>query len=719
MKRLILTLASIVAISLPSHADEGMWLVNMIESRLQQKMVEKGLQLDSKMIYDEDDVSLSDAVVALAFSCTGSMISDDGLMITNHHCAYSDVHALSTMEHNYLEDGFWAMSREKELPVAGQEIYFLRKVIDVTDEVEVLREKYDAAHKAMAMRKIYGIIEAKYGKLYEGQGEVICSSFWGGMKYLVALYEVYRDVRLVAAPPVSIASFGAEVDNWEWPQHKGDFAIYRIYTAPDGRPADYSPSNVPLHPRNRLKICTTGVQTGDFVMVMGYPGTTNRYASPSKVEQTTEVVNPIQVKVRGDLMEIVDGWMNRDADVRLKYADYYFGLTNVEEIREGEIYCYKRFDVPRLKRESQDGAIRRWVAADASREAEYGTLIGDMEAKYADIADIRTQLEYFRETVVRGMRYHRIVNTVTLSARRQQKQDGGSFNLLEGDPRLLESLRRQYGEIDMRVERDIFCKMLDDFYAYVRPEYQGDYLSGLMEACGSSRGVADSIWNGSIFTDTLRLMACLDSRHTSDDFASDPLVMLNNNTRITAFNERQGEIEGDITADLLERKYKKALYLARQEEGIPQYADANSTMRLTYGTVGPISPRDGITMMDYTTTAGILEKWNPDLYIFSLDEKARSLYERKDFGRWADPATGQLHVDFLSDNDITGGNSGSPVLNARGELVGLAFDGNKESLAGDTWFDTQMNKCINVDIRFVLWVLDKYMGMGYILDEIL
>ena len=278
MKRILLATALLFC-TLSAFADEGMWMINTIDRVLEKRMKSAGLKLDAKMLYDEEQESLSDAVVALAFGCTGSMISNDGLMITNHHCAYSDIHALSTLDHNYLEDGFWAMRRDEELPVKGQAIYFLKKIFDVTEEVQALRVEFDAEHKPMAMRRVYKQIEDKYAQVYEGQGELICSSYYNGNKYYMALYQVYRDVRLVAAPPVSVASFGGDTDNWEWPQHKGDFAIYRIYTAPDGSPADYAPENVPMHPRKILKISQNGLKDGDFTMVLGYPGRTNRFAS--------------------------------------------------------------------------------------------------------------------------------------------------------------------------------------------------------------------------------------------------------------------------------------------------------------------------------------------------------------------------------------------------------------------------------------------------------
>ena len=639
-----------------AFADEGMWMINNIDRMLEKKMKAGGLKLDGRMIYDEEKESLSDAVVALGFSCTGSMISQDGLMITNHHCAYSDIHALSTLDHNYLEDGFWAMNRDEELPVKGQSVYFLKKVFDVTGEVMRLRDSLDVASRPMAMRRVYHLIEEKYGKVYEGQGELICSSYYNGNKYYMALYQVYRDVRLVAAPPVCIASFGGETDNWEWPQHKGDFAIYRIYTAPDGSPADYAPGNVPMHPKTVLKISQSGLRDGDFTMVLGYPGRTNRYASSYAVEEIVQIQNPIQAQFRMDQMKILDKWMNEEAELRLKYADRYFSLSNVQEIREGEIYCYNRFGVVDAKR-SQEQQLQKWLGDS--------DLIFRLGQKYEDVAGINQQIVYFQETLVRGTNLHRYANA-----------------LARGDSALA---ARELQRIDLRVERDLLRYSLGQFYKYVQRPYWGAYLTDVYDRnAGNVDAILREVWDG----------------HIHDALSS---------CKITAFNERRDQIEAGESKNELERQYKDAVYrmkLARQQ---PMYPDANSTMRLTYGKVRPIQPRDAVSMASQTSTVGILEKYDPDDYEFSLRPEVRELLEKN-------PG---VPVNFLTDNDITGGNSGSPVLNAKGELVGLAFDGNKESLAGDTYFVDAMNRCICVDIRYVLWILREYAHADALLVEIL
>lgn len=692
-----------------SSADEGMWLVNLINSRIEALMQERGCHLDGKTIYDENETSLSDAIVSLAFGCSGSMISNDGLMITNHHCAYADVHALSTPEHNYLEDGFWALKRDEELPVKSQGIFFLKKVIDVTDEVMQLKDSTNAEGKVFGMRKVYSMIESKYSKIFEGQGEVSCDSFYNGEKYYLALYQVYKDVRLVVAPPVSIASFGAEVDNWEWPQQKGDFAIYRIYTAPDGSPAPYSPDNVPLHPKRRLKVSTEGVSTGDFVMIMGYPGVTNRFASSFAVDNIAHVINPIDSYYRKAQMQILDGWMNLDPVVRLKYADQYFMLSNVQEIKEGEIYCYDRFGVVDIKREKQDKALQEWIDSKPGLKEKWGDLIPTLGRKYKEVAEVQRQTEYYRGTLVRGIRCIRPANYIVNAAQMMRKAGKGNL-AIASDANRKEMIMKAVDQLDYRVEKDLFDFAVREFYAKVDREFWSDYIKELYDRFeGDTYALTEWIWASSNYTDPERICALLDAPQSQQVYEEDSFYKFIHLMKIIAFNNKKAEIEGDISVSKLEKQYKRLLYRMREEKGIPQYPDANSTMRLTYGTVGGISPKDGVTMKDISTTRGILEKYDPDLYIYSLKPEFKALL---------DALEEPLPVNFMSNNDITGGNSGSPVMNADGELVGLAFDGNKEGLAGDTYFDPEMNKTISVDIRYVLWVLKEYMCAEPILAEI-
>ena len=382
MKRIFLILALMVSSALMASADEGMWMINAIDRALEKNMKARGLKLGAREIYDADakGTTLSDAVVALDFGCTGSIISDEGLLITNHHCAYADIHSISTPQRNYLEDGFWAFKSEEERYIPGKNVFFLKKVIDVTDEVMALEKKMLAEGKHFGIRKLSFILEKEYKKEYP-EYEPYLSSMWSGEKYYMALYLVYSDIRLVAAPPVSIAAFGGDIDNWEWPQHKCDFAMYRVYADAEGKPAAYSENNLPLKPVRKLNISTKGYKPGDFNMVIGFPGRTDRWSSSFKLVQKKDVTLPISNEIRGKQMEITEKWMNAEPQIRLMYSNWYFGLSNVQELNEGEVLCYNRFNVAADKR-SQEAELARWIAASPQRSAQWSSMLSDLETKY-------------------------------------------------------------------------------------------------------------------------------------------------------------------------------------------------------------------------------------------------------------------------------------------------------------------------------------------------
>ena len=405
MRRYFLTVIMLAA-GLTAAADEGMWMIQAIDSALEKKMQERGLELSAGEIYDADapGATIADAIVSLEFGCTGSIISDQGLMITNHHCAYGDVHKLSTPEHNYLDEGFWAMHSDEEVNINGKSVLFLKKVIDVTDEVNARKTEAEADKRPMGMRKLSYLIETEY-KNKTGL-EAYLSSMWDGSKYYIALYEVYKDVRLVAAPPVSAAAFGGDIDNWEWPQHKCDFAMYRIYTAPDGSPAEYSEENVPLKPKAKLKISLDGYKAGDYTMILGYPGSTNRYSNSYEVRFNQTVKQPICNSLRGGQMEIIKRWMDADPEIRLKYSDYFFTLSNIQELFSGEVECIDRFDVISRK-EAMEKELQEWIEASPERMERWGNLLNDLKTKYLAVETPERNINYFRETVIRGTRISR------------------------------------------------------------------------------------------------------------------------------------------------------------------------------------------------------------------------------------------------------------------------------------------------------------------------
>lgn len=719
MKRMYLaalTLAGVLLGQATAFADEGMWLIQDINAALEKKMQERGLKLSAGEIYNADapGAAVSDAIVSLGFYCTGSIISDQGLLITNHHCAYSDVFALSTPEHNYLEEGYWAVRSDQELPIPDKQVFFLKRVLDITGEVKNLRD--DLAKKGLpcGMRRVSHILETKYKK--DTGKEAYLNSMWAGEKYYMALYDVYEDLRLVAAPPVSVAAFGGDTDNWEWPQHKCDFAMYRVYMSPDGKPAKYSSDNVPLKPLRKLDISLDGYKPGDYTMVIGYPGRTNRYASSLETDYQERVTLPIANELRRNQMEIMRRWMDADPAVWLKYSDTFFGLSNIGEMQEGEAACLKRFGVKAIK-ESEEKDLQAWIEADPARKARWGSLMSDLQKMYDETEDVERNKAYFRETFFRGTIIGRTIMRMN-SAR-------GKFKPMK------KFLMKGVSETDPRVERDLLEYSVSQYFTNIDTSLFGPYQRELSAKFGTDfKAMTDYIWEGTMVASREKAEAFNNPAQFNDDRLKKLLL----DVSILDFNKTDDDMNLRNRILALNKEYTQALYEMRNDKGIAQYPDANSTMRITYGTVGPIEPHDGVWCSWQTSTNGIIEKYDAENRDFKPSDAFMSMLESRDWGRLAvkmpssgkkaAPApvgsapAGTMPADFLTDNDITGGNSGSPVLNAEGKVIGLAFDGNKESLASDLYAVPGYNKCVCVDIRYILWTLDKYAGMSRIIEEL-
>lgn len=687
--RLFLTAVALM-IGATAFADEGMWMIQDINEALEKNMRVRGLKLAANEIYNDEapGTAVSDAVVSIGFYCTGSVISDQGLIITNHHCAYSNIAKLSTPEHNYLEDGFWAMTSEEEIPIEGETVFFLKKVFDVTEEVKGIMKEFRANGKPFGIRKISAIMEKRYK---EATGmECILSSMWAGEKYYMSVYKTYTDLRLVAAPPQSIGYFGGNQDNWTWPRHNCDFTIYRIYE--DGKPVTREKS---------LKISLAGYHPGSFAMVIGYPGRTNRYTSSAEINYQEKINLPISNAIRGGQMSIIRKWMDADPTVRMKYSEWFFSLSNIQENNDGMAKCFKRFWVKDEKIE-QEKEMQKWIDAAPNRKAMWETLIPDLKAIYSETESVERDKVFFRETMFRGT----FISRYMLRA--------GNVSSVE---RAKETLREGFAATDARVEKELLEYACKEYFENLEFSYFGKFQVKMLDRFGDDyKAMAEYIWNKSVISSLSRI----DGIQSVDEVKNDPLRRMLTDTPVTTFNNRKDQLEKRQRVNKLGKEYKKALYWMRLHKDVEQYPDANSTMRITYGTVGGLQPNDAVWYNWYTTPEGILQKYNPDDHDYILKDRHKYLLEKGRWGRWGTRVDGRrtMIVDFMTDNDITGGNSGSPVLNAKGELIGLAFDGNLESLASDASYTEGYNKCINTDIRYVMWVLDKYAGMKRIVKEV-
>lgn len=687
--RLFLTAVALM-IGATAFADEGMWMIQDINEALEKNMRARGLKLAANEIYNDEapGTAVSDAVVSIGFYCTGSVISDQGLIITNHHCAYSNIAKLSTPEHNYLEDGFWAMTSEEEIPIEGETVFFLKKVFDVTEEVKGIMKEFRANGKPFGIRKISAIMEKRYK---EATGmECILSSMWAGEKYYMSVYKTYTDLRLVAAPPQSIGYFGGNQDNWTWPRHNCDFTIYRIYE--DGKPVTREKS---------LKISLAGYHPGSFAMVIGYPGRTNRYTFSAEINYQEKINLPISNAIRGGQMSIIRKWMDADPIVRMKYSEWFFSLSNIQENNDGMAKCFRRFWVKDEKIE-QEKEMQKWIDAAPNRKAMWETLIPDLKAIYSETESVERDKVFFRETMFRGT----FISRYMLRA--------GNVSSVE---RAKETLREGFAATDARVEKELLEYACKEYFENLEFSYFGKFQVKMLDRFGDDyKAMAEYIWNKSVISSLSRI----DGIQSVDEVKNDPLRRMLTDTPVTTFNNRKDQLEKRQRVNKLGKEYKKALYWMRLHKDVEQYPDANSTMRITYGTVGGLQPNDAVWYNWYTTPEGILQKYNPDDHDYILKDRHKYLLEKGRWGRWGTRVDGRrtMIVDFMTDNDITGGNSGSPVLNAKGELIGLAFDGNLESLASDASYTEGYNKCINTDIRYVMWVLDKYAGMKRIVKEV-
>ncbi len=714
MKKIFLTLSAMTMLAFGASADEGMWLLPLLQKMNSKAMENIGCRLTPEQIYDINHNSLKDAIVQFGSGCTGEIISDKGLLVTNHHCGYSSIQKLSTPEHNYLEDGYWAMKNTEELPVAGLTARFLQSMTDVTDILEktrtaALKEFKDSTNAEELAEKAY---TAAYKQLIETAEKanpncnVRIVSFYNNNVFYLIIDKIYKDVRFVGAPPASMGKFGGETDNWMWPRHTCDFSMFRVYAGKDNEPAEYSEDNVPYTPKQSLKVSFKGVNQGDFAMIMGYPGHTQRFQSAASLEAMIKRQD-VSIAARTLRQNIMKEGMEADPTVRLQYASKYAGSSNGWKKWIGEKKAFENLNIIG-REEKKEAAFMKWVNSNKKRTAEYGSALTDIksavDSSIADALAYRLLLEApfnielldlvgdFAQGLMSQVRSNPEDTTAALQAGK-------------------DAVLPAYKDYNEPLERKMAAGLLKFYRDNARTS---DYpeIEGYDFATMDIDKYVDYLFDNSFLASEEKLKNI--TLKSVSDFSNDPAVTLYNAV-VSVYlpiykNLRASE------AKISEGHKTFAAGLLEWEKGKPSYPDANLTMRLTYGTVKGYSPADGIDYKYYTTLAGVMEKEDPDNYEFRVPAKVKELYNAKDFGQYAN-ADGKVPTCFLTNCDITGGNSGSPVLDAEGRLIGLAFDGNWESMSSDVMFEPDLQRCICVDIRYVLFMMDKFGGAGYLLKE--
>ena len=656
MKKFLLTLAAIAAMLPSARADEGMWMLPLLEKINSDALRNLGSRLTADQIYSINHSSIKDAVVQFGGGCTGEIISGSGLLVTNHHCGYGSIQALSSEEHNYLEDGYWASSRSEEIPVPGLSVKFLQKMTDVTGKVK--DEKSADALIAKAVKENPHCTAQ------------IVSFFNDNVQYLV-IYKVYRDVRFVGAPPAASGKFGGDTDNWMWPRHTCDFSMFRVYAGADNGPADYSESNVPMVPRQFLNISLKGIQEGDFAMIMGYPGRTQRFQTASQLEDMLEL-NDIRIAARTVRQDVLWKEMRASDKVGLQYASKYASSSNGWKKWIGMKEAFAKLNVIG-RQEEKEAELGAWIGEKKGRIKKYGDPVSEIASGVAG-----------RKAAYQG--YTLISETLS------------KIELI-GLVRAKDA--SDYKDYDAEVDRKVAHAMVRHYLQNADPQDRVDV----------SEEMIDKIFDESVFTSYDKLEA---ARAAGVNLDEDPAAVLRG-----AIIDKRGPlyrqtITWDDTLEAPAKAYAAALL--EWQKAKPSYPDANFTCRLTYGTVKGYEPKDGVVYKYYTTLKGVMEKEDPGNYEFRVPARLKELYDAKDYGQYAD-AQGQLVTCFLTNLDITGGNSGSPVMDADGNLIGLAFDGNWEAMSGDVIFEPNLQRCICVDIRYVLFMMDKFGGAGWLLDE--
>lgn len=700
----------LVATGLQVRADEGMWLLPYLQKLNIKEMKAQGLKLSADQIYNVNGNSLKDAIVIFGGGCTGEIVSANGLVFTNHHCGYGSIQRLSSVEHDYLENGFWAMNYNEELPCPGLSVTFIRSIEDVSDQI--LPKLNDSMSEEQRQQCVDSLSKAitKAALPENSTKEAFIESFFGGNQYLMFVVERYKDVRLVGTPPSSIGKFGGDTDNWMWPRHTGDFSIFRVYSDKEGKPAAYSKDNVPYSTPTHLKISLKGVKPGDYTMIMGFPGSTERYMTSYEIDQVLNISNPNRIFIRGERQKLMMEDMVASEKVRLQYANKYAGSSNYWKNSIGESRGLRKLGVKGQK-EALEARFRAWVNEDPARQHKYGNALDLIKESIHELNPIFNYYQYISEALIRGteiITFAKMADVLLVDSLPNGLDTAVVAKYLKGVSNI-------YKDYNTPTDRKIAKRMIRIVYDSLSKEERPDIFNVIDSLyAGNVERYVDDLFDNSLFASQERFETFL-KNPSADQLKNDPAYLLSKSVSRAYSRDDKRVRELNI-------QYARGhrLYVAGLMEMMPDhkfYPDANFTIRLTYGQVLPYRPADGVIYDYYTTLEGVIAKEDPSNPLeFTVPDKLKELFKNKDYGQYAEDGT--VRVGFLSNNDITGGNSGSPVLNGKGELIGLAFDGNWEAMSGDVAFEPELQRTISVDIRYVLFVIEKYAGATRLIDEL-
>ncbi len=714
MKRFVLLLAFFLVTRFSLLADEGMWLPILLQAMNEKEMQTMGMRISAEDIYSVNKSSLKDAIVLFGGGCTAEIVSNQGLILTNHHCGFGNIQQHSSLEHDYLTNGFWAGSKSEELPNKGLTVTLLIRMEDVTTQVlqGVTATMSEAMRDAQIEKNIEKISkEATKGTHYNA----VIKPFYYGNKFYMFINETFKDIRLVGAPPSNIGKFGGDTDNWMWPRHTGDFSIFRIYTAPDGSPAEYSKENIPYVPKRSLEISIDGYQKGDFTFVFGYPGTTKQFTTSHGIALKTEFENPIAISMRDKRLEIIKQYMDADPAIRIQYAAKAAGISNAWKKWIGENKGIKRLNGVEKKREFEK-QFNRW-AKTPEHQNQYGNLITSFEEVYTKMKPYQLSYTYFSEAAytIEMLRFTlNFRNLVEVS----QKPDVTKEKLENITKKLITTSEEWHKNYRPEIDKKIMVYLLSEYYSKHDRKFQPEILLQVGDQYkGDFNKVITEYYNTSIFANKDKLSSFLKgySKGKFTKITNDPFYKLAVGCVDYYRNTIQTPlITFDNQLDSLYRIYTTAIFEMMPNKRF--YPDANLTLRVAYGFVNDYEPADGVKYNYFTTLEGIMEKENPEIYDYVVEPKLKTLYNNKDYGRYADK-DGKMHVAFIATNHTTGGNSGSPVLNADGQLIGINFDRAWEGTMSDLMYDPSQCRNITLDIRYCLFIIEKYAGAKWLIDE--